>query len=258
MNRRESLFAFRDFMQAKNLAAVTIQSYGSTVQKFVLSFPINPKEITYLQAVNYLSKIDNPHTKKQVVCSLKSYYRNVLNQKKMDKLTYPKIGRKLPEYITKQQFYEGLNKIQNKKHRLIVLLLYGCGLRIGELINLKTRNVRKAIGNGGLFYYLEIRCGKGGKDRNVPLPELIQRLIDFDLEYVIDNRGKYSASSVRKIVRRYFDTYPHALRHSYATELVNQDTSLKKIADLLGHAKTTTTERYSHTSVAGLASCSVL
>lgn len=171
---------------------------------------------------------------------------------------YAKIGRKLPKYITKQDFDKGLSKITFKKHRLIALLLYGCGLRIGELINLKTENVREAVSNDGLFYYLEIKDGKGDKDRNIPLPESIHALIDFDKEYVIDNRGRYSESSARKVIQHYFDTNPHSLRHGFATELVNKDKNLKKISVLLGHESTKTTEIYSHTSVASLLDCCVL
>ncbi|WP_209332090.1 tyrosine-type recombinase/integrase [Lunatimonas salinarum] len=143
----------------------------------------------------------------------------------------------------------------NEKHYLILMLLYGGGLRIGEVLNLKITDLevdRKMI---------RIRQAKGKKDRYTLLPAaILDRLQQYlratkAKEFVFEGQfgGKYSSSSIQQFTRKYAAIagikkrlHPHMLRHSFATHLLEGGTDLRFIQQLLGHKSTKTTEIYPH------------
>lgn len=185
----------------------------------------------------------------QYISAFKAYRVEVLgrkaDKKKFDHLRPPK-RQHLPRPLSEDRIKEGFSGITNIKHKLICLLLYGCGLRIGEMLNLQ----KSQFDHGRI----NIR-GKGLKDRVVVYDNLIKKtLIRYYLKYKPGELlfGNYSPSSVRKIVRKHFDCKPHQLRHSFATHLLDHGASLRHVQVLLGHSSSKTTEIYTQVSTSRL------
>jgi integrase len=165
-------------------------------------------------------------------------------------IPYPKNEKRLPEILPKDVINFKIRSIENRKHRCICMVLYGCGLRISELLNLRITDIdgnRKAV---------KVHAGKGKKDRLVPVPEhLLIELRYYWKEYrpkqfLFEGQkgGKYSKMSVQKITKRFIGCKPHTLRHSFATHSHEAGTPLAVIQQLLGHANIKTTMVYLHVS----------
>ena len=148
-----------------------------------------------------------------------------------------------------------LRATQNLKHRAVIGLLYSGGLRIGELLQLKLNALDFDRG------ILNIRQGKGRKDRTVSMSEVIKPLLLNYIHtykpkvYFIEGRdgSTYSATSVRQFLKKSCkaagitkDVTPHSLRHSYATHMLENGVDIRYIQELLGHAKPETTMLYTH------------
>ena len=172
-------------------------------------------------------------------------------------LTRPKKSNKLPIVLSQQEVIDLIRHTQNLKHRAIVALIYSCGLRISELINLKLTDIN--IDRRQLFIF----NSKGRKDRYVSLAESFLPLLSnyyYSYKpkvYFVEgqNGDKYSAESIRQFLKRACKAAhikkrvtPHTLRHSYATHLLENGVDLRYIQELLGHAKPETTMIYTHVS----------
>ena len=176
----------------------------------------------------------------------------------VDKIHRPKQAKLLPNVLSKEEVKLILNAHSNIKHRTMLSLIYSCGLRRGELLNLKPNDIDSKRG------IVIIRQSKGKKDRIVPLsPKILEMLRDY---YVISkpktwlfegqNVGEhYSEQSLQSVLKQALqkvgNTKPvtlHWLRHSYATHLLENGTDLRYIQELLGHNSSKTTEIYTHVS----------
>ena len=172
------------------------------------------------------------------------------------RLTRPKKSKKLPEVISQDQFLSLVQAAKNLKHRTIICVLYGSGLRISELLNLELKDLVDPDRN-----QLFIRNAKGRKDRYAQLSAYLKPILFNYLNtykpqrYFIEgpNGKAYSASSVRKFLVVYAQKAgiaqritPHILRHSYATHLLEQGVGIRHIQELLGHPKPETTMIYTH------------
>jgi len=172
-------------------------------------------------------------------------------------LTRPKKSRKLPIVLSQSEVLDLIRHTQNLKHRAIITLLYSCGLRISELLNLKLTDIN--IDRRQLI----IANSKGRKDRYVSLAESFLPLLSnyyytyTPKIYFVEGRdgNTYSAESVRQFLKRACKAAqiqktvtPHTLRHSYATHLLENGVDLRYIQELLGHAKPETTMIYTHVS----------
>ncbi len=170
-------------------------------------------------------------------------------------LTRPKKSRQLPVVLSQEEIIDLLRCTANLKHRTILAMLYSCGLRIGELLALKLKNID--IDRGQIF----VSNAKGRKDRVVImaksfLPLLSNYMSTYrPVHYFVEgpNGGVYSASSVRAFLKRSCKkanitktVTPHTLRHSYATHLLENGIDIRYIQELLGHSKPETTMIYTH------------
>lgn len=162
----------------------------------------------------------------------------------------PKRAQKLPKVLDKQEIQAMIRNTINPKHKLILVLLYGAGLRLNELRNLKTEHI---LPDGIL-----VKEGKGKKDRRTLLPKEAKRLIrDIGTDgYLLKGRtGKYSAKSIQAVVDQAAKriglkrVHPHCLRHSFATHLLEKGVDTRIIQQLLGHARLETTQRYTRLSM---------
>jgi integrase/recombinase XerD len=161
----------------------------------------------------------------------------------------------LPVVLSKNEVSAMLSNIHNIKHKCMVGLLYSAGLRVGELLNLKIKDIDSDR------MLIRVEGAKGNKDRLT----ILSKTVLFDLRsYYRQYRPKellfegpkgsrYSPTSVRKIVKRIAGlskirkpVKPHTLRHSFATHLLEDGTDLRYIQALLGHSSSKTTEIYTH------------
>ena len=221
-------------------------------------------EISKKEIEDYIYEIINKRnishsTQNQIINAIKFYYEKVLGcERTVYEINRPKKERRIPEVFTKDEVIRILSNTNNIKHRTILTLIYSAGLRIGEAINMKPGDVD--LTRKTLF----VKQAKGKKDRITTLSNhIIPMLIEYVTEYKPStylfeglNKGKYSATSVRKIFYKASrkagihktGIRVHTLRHSYATHLLENGIDLRYIQTLLGHGSIKTTEIYTHVS----------
>ena len=178
------------------------------------------------------------------------------------KIQRPRPRHKLPNVLSKEEVKKMLRSMSNEKHRVMLSLIYACGLRRSELINLIPVDIER---NRNL---LRIRQAKGFKDRVVPISvktlEMVDAYVDHfkPQKYLFEGQWPgepYSVSSLEKVLKnacaRAGIRKPvtlHWLRHSYATHLLESGTDLRYIQELLGHQSSKTTEIYTHVTTRGI------
>jgi site-specific recombinase XerD len=184
-------------------------------------------------------------------------YTNVLHREFAIKVSWPKKQYKIPELMSRTEVQAIIQHCTPEKYRVMLSILYGCGLRISELLNLKVQDI------DGERRTFKIRLGKGNKDRFVVIPpSLLDQLRRYwchehprDWLFPTSLRGNYpiSDSSLRKklkatlqmtgINKRYS---PHSFRHAYATHQLESGMPLHQLQHQLGHNNVRTTSRYLH------------
>jgi integrase/recombinase XerC len=201
------------------------------------------------------------------VAAIRTFYRwlletGVVEKTPTDDLQPPKVGRTLPRHLSVPQAHEVVEEEPSPRDRALLEVLYGGGLRVGELVALDVPDVDLATA------IVRIRRGKGGKERRVPLgPPAVAAVrawlaerpdAEDDALFVDRNGRRLSDRSVRRVVAKAGaragvpDLHPHALRHTFATHLLDAGADLRGIQELLGHSSLSTTQRYTHVSVQGL------
>lgn len=251
-------------MRVKGLAQSTIINYSSQV----LSFGRHYKDvdrfrnITSEMIMEYLLTKVAINSQRHAHSALKLFYTNIVKQPmKFRHIPYAKKEKKLPIPLEKNEIMAMLNCCTNTKHRVILYMLYGCGFRVQELIDLKWSHIDRAA---GVIYVVQ---GKGKKDRQVPLfPEAVSLLADYFKEYRSELKGceyvlkgqsspQYSQTSINQVLKQLAtkagirrNMHAHLLRHSYATHLLDGGIDLRTIQVLLGHSSAKTTQIYTHVS----------
>lgn len=254
---------FKVWMEHKRYSASTVKTYADAISGF-LAF-IQPKpanEAINSDMVRYVHEyiIGNGYSfamQNQAVNAMKLFYREVLQTRlDIEKLERPRREHKLPNVLSKEEVKAILEALANPKHKAMLSLIYACGLRRSELLNLKPADVDSKRG------LLIIRNAKGRKDRVAPLPE---RIIEMLRDYYKGYRPKvwlfegqkpdtqYSPTSLQEVLKTAVEKAGvkrnatlHWLRHSYATHLLENGTDLRFIQELLGHKSSKTTEIYTH------------
>ncbi len=246
-------------LKLKNYSPQTIKTYSNHIKKY-LEFAKN-KGINIESAKEFLLKklsTDNPASVGHNVFALKYFFKEILHQEL--NVPNPKRNKTLPEILNISEIKEMINSTSNIKHKLIIKILYGCGLRVSEIVNLKKLDINFEE------ELIHIRLAKGKKDRFVKIPEsIIEELkaysrLNNDLYLFHSNRGgKLTKKTIAKIVQNSAKkaeiqrrVYPHLLRHSFATHLLEQGTDLRIIQKLLGHSDIKTTQIYTQISQASI------
>lgn len=268
-DKLELMNSFRNWLLSMRYAANTINVYCDGVERFLRFYPdkkageTNQQDLVrfnteYVLANGYSSSFQN-----QVISGLRLFLNNIAPMELCkEDLERPRRLKKLPKVIAKENLREMLSGMTNLKHQTALTLIYGCGLRRSELINLKIRDIdfqRKV---------LTVVNSKGNKDRQLPLSEKLLGLINKYMaafrpeNYLIEGQvpGKpYSATSLENIfhkailsVQKNHNFTLHCLRHSYATHLLEAGVDLRYIQELLGHKSSKTTEIYTHVSMRSL------
>ena len=261
-SQKDLLNNFYLYLKGKRYSDSTIQTYTFFVADFV-NFHTKKalEELTNRDVEHFIEKVFiqrkySISSQRQFISALKIFI-NFYPQTKINDLVLerPKKSRKLPNVLSQEEVLEIIRCTQNLKHRACIALIYSCGLRISELINLKLSNFhieRKQ---------LIIENAKGRKDRYVSLADSFLPLLSNYYHsykpkiYFVEgqNGGKYSPESVRQFLRKSCSrakikkpVTPHTLRHSYATHLLENGVDIRYIQSLLGHSRPETTMIYTH------------
>lgn len=251
----------------------TVESYCSDVKAFLEACGSDPCTMDASVVVNYLSERYTKLSKRsqaRALSALNSFFRWLIlegyrKDNPCDGVDSPKLGRHLPDVLSQEEIAAIIESVSLKswgglRDRAILELLYGCGLRVSELCNLKISQIYSEES------FIRI-IGKGNKERLVPLGELAAEALSaylsarpFDSgsscsEYIFLNRfGKpLSRISVFNMVKKQAleagvlkEISPHTFRHSFATHLIENGADLRVVQEMLGHESILTTEIYTH------------
>lgn len=247
-------------MVLKGFSNSTIRSYQHALGQFLSFFEKEDyKAISKEQIEGFVFQLINKYNiseQKQnlLINAIKCYYEHTLGMpREYYTVTRPKKSKDLPNVLSVEEVRLLLNHPKNIKHRAILHIIYAAGLRIGEVIRLRVKDIRSDDG------YIFIKDSKGKKDRHTVLSPFLLELLR---EYYKKHRpsywlfegqdgGQYSAKSIQNIYRKAVKetksnpwSTPHTLRHSFATHLMQQGVNIRYIQSALGHSSSKTTEVY--------------
>lgn len=248
-------------MQLKGYSENSIQSYVDCLIALSKFYNTSPDLLSDQQIRNYLQhcivekKLSTSYIN-QCISALKILFVQVI-KKEWDSISIPRIKRekKLPVVLSKEEVKAILNEVKNIKHKTILTLIYSAGLRVGEAITLKIQDIDSSR------MQIRIRQAKGAKDRYALLSPVLLGLLRtyYDLYHPKDFlfpsqiAEQISAETVQSVFRKACKNAKlnktvsiHVLRHSFATHLMEQGTSLPIIQQLLGHKSLRTTSIYLH------------
>ena len=260
--QREKLNLMEQKIVLSGYSVSTRSLYRLAFIKFLLYFSntdidkLTKEEIeAYMYKLVSKSKISNSQ-QNVTINALKFYYEKVLGkERKAYSFQRPKKHKSLPNVLSGAEVNKLLSSITNLKHQTILHTIYGCGLRISEVINLRIEDIHSDR------QCIHIKSSKGKKDRVTLLPEsLLPLLRDYYRTYKPAywlfegaDGGQYSTSSINKLFRSAVKksginpwATPHTLRHSFATHLMQMGVNLRYVQELLGHSSSKTTEIYTH------------
>ena len=280
MNWKDAISDFKDYLKIeRGLSINSIISYEHDLIKLTKFLEIN-KKIKPLQLspeiikefIKHLSKDVSPSTQSRIISGIKSFYEYLLFEKliksnPLAEIEQPKTQRKLPDTLSTDEINLMVSKIEKNKNEYyrniaIIETMYGCGLRVSELINLKISDLYLNED------FLKV-TGKGNKQRLVPISSLNKKCI---VNYLNESRSKIKikpthsdtlflnrrgkgltramiftiVKNLTKLAGIKKNISPHTFRHSFATHLLENGADLKTIQQMLGHESITTTEIYTH------------
>ncbi len=261
----EQIEKFKQILRSKRYSDNTVTTYSEALKSFLVFYREKAvAEITNEDVIVY----NNEHILKnnlsasyqnQIVNAIKLFFQTIRETKMIvDKIHRPKNAKTLPNVLSKEEVKLILNAHSNIKHKMMLSLIYSCGLRCGELLALRPVHIDSKRN------LVLLKNGKGKKDRIVPLsPKILEMLREYYVlfkptTYLFEgaNPGEpYSEKSLQSVLKQALKkvgiTKPvslHWLRHSFATHLLESGTDLRYIQELLGHQSSKTTEIYTHVS----------
>ncbi len=264
----------------RNLSGNTISSYKNDITSFLHYLDekgiSDPSDITFSHLIEFFKTLNevclSNSTAARYFSSIKSFFkylfeRKYIRENPIERLNSPKLSKNLPVVLTIEDIDSILTKpdVKSKlglRDKVLLELLYACGLRVSELVNLKISD---------LFLKEEVIrvFGKGSKERIVPIGSsaitwienylfksrpLLEKKAKSENVLLLNNRGtKLSRMGVWKIIDKYTkaagikkDVHPHTFRHSFATHLLEGGADLRAVQEMLGHADISTTQIYTH------------
>ncbi len=249
-------------LKIRGFSKRTVENYLFHNKKFFDFTKKEPKDVNEDDAKRYIAYLMSerklkPSSVNLALSSLKFFYNDIVKNSALNEIKAPKLEKKLPTVLTKEEIRKLLNAIENKKHKLLVEFMYSSGLRVSECVSLKIDDLDldEKIG--------KIKHGKGNKERHIILSDnLIQHLNDYlknkkdNSAYIFSVNGRSitirqaqrvvkEAAKKASIKKRVFC---HALRSSFATHLLEAGTDIRIIQELLGHSNLATTQIYTKVS----------
>ncbi|GMN11814.1 site-specific tyrosine recombinase XerD [Croceitalea sp. MTPC9] len=281
MRWNQALQDYNQFLKIeRGLSDNSIKNYTLDIKKLVEFIeesnihenPISISKETVQQFIYEIAKVIKPRSQARIISGLKGFFNYLVfedlrTENPMDLIESPKIGRKLPDTLSTKEINKliaaiDLSKSESERNRAIIETLYGCGLRVSELINLRLSD---------LFFdedFIKI-TGKGDKQRFVPISNLNKKYINLYRNEIrihqkieaghedflfLNRRGKQlTRAMIFTIIKQLAENIglqknisPHTFRHSFATHLLENGADLRAIQQMLGHESITTTEVYLH------------
>ena len=281
MNWKSYIKSYQSYLKIeRGLSANTIENYTFDIDRLCAFLeenqidvsPVKVTEETLQQFIYSISKQVNARSQARIISGLKSFFSYLIfedyrNDNPLELIEAPRIGRKLPDTLSLSEIDAliaavDFSSAEGERNRAILETLYGCGLRVSELVTLKISD---------LFFdegFVKI-TGKGNKQRFVPIGNLTQKFIElykntvrihvnvqkgFEDTLFLNRRGKQlSRAMIFTIIKDLAvktnlnkNISPHTLRHSFATHLLENGADLRSIQLMLGHESITTTEIYVH------------
>ncbi len=276
------LKGFRSFLLLeKSLSGNSIDAYEHDVEKLLQYFEysqqsVKPEDLELKHLQGFLKWINelgmSPYTQARVISGIRAFYKylimeNIVKNDPAEMLESPKISRKLPDILSIQEIDALIAAIdlslpQGERNKAILETLYGCGLRVSELVGLKISDI---YFNEGFVRII----GKGNKERLAPIGKVAMKQIRIYMENVrvhidikkgstdilfLNRRGaKLTRQMIFLIIKDLAEKIglkkkigPHTFRHSFATHLIEGGADLRAVQDMLGHESITTTEIYTH------------
>ncbi|UII80197.1 site-specific tyrosine recombinase XerD [Flagellimonas sp. CMM7] len=281
MNWPQALQDYQNYLKIeRGLSENSISSYMLDLEKLMAHLkaheinesPIQVSAETVQKFIYDIAKTVNPRSQARIISGLKGFFNYLIFEdyradNPMDLIETPKIGRKLPDTLSTDEINQlilaiDLSKPEGERNRAILETLYGCGLRVSELVNLKLSD---------LYFeedFIKV-TGKGDKQRFVPISHLNKKYINIYKSEIrihlpiqkehedflfLNRRGKQlTRAMIFTIIKQLSEKIgldksisPHTFRHSFATHLLENGADLRAIQQMLGHESITTTEIYMH------------
>jgi len=261
MNKEEFLKKLETELKISKNSSYTIRNYVASNSHLLDFSKKAPDEISLEDVKLYIAENFTEKSSSSVIlflAAIKYAHSTIFGKDITAGIRRPKKEKKIPTVLSKEEVKKLLSSLTNSKSRLMISLLYACGFRVSELINLKIGDLdfNEKVGHA--------RQAKGKKDRifNIPeflVPSLVQRAEkqkSVNQDYLFTGpKGRMSSRNVQKIVKKAAkkagiekEVHPHTLRHSFATHLLENGTEIRMIQTLLGHSSLSTTEIYTHIS----------
>lgn len=246
-------------MRLRNYSPRTIEAY-THVARELFRFHKKPiRELNKEEIKRFLMyKVDkNCSSQTVALCAnaINFIFREIYKQDDFERIRHPKRTQKLPEILSRQEIDAILSTINNLKHRTLLALAYGAGLRVSEVVNVRVCDIDSASKT------IRIRQGKGKKDRiSVISDKIVNDLVACmagrsGLAYLFESErgGKLTTTSAQKVfytaLKKAGIQKPasfHSLRHSFATHLLENGVDVRYVQELLGHQNIRTTQIYTH------------
>ncbi len=272
---------FIDYLKyQKNYSIYTCNNYKKDLKEynnFIVSHKLDYKNLSYEDATKYLKFLNEEKNAKSSISrklsSIRSFYKFLVLNNITDKnifliVSSPKKDKKIPKFINYSDINEifnvpNINTPSGQRERLILEILYGSGVRVSELVNIKLKDIN--LNNKSILIY-----GKGSKERIVSFGDYAYEMIlkyinegrvnllgNIKSDYLIVGKNKENLTTRRieqiidKIIEKTsikLNITPHVFRHTFATHLLDNGCDLLAVQELLGHASLSSTEIYTHVS----------
>lgn len=264
-HQKAAILRFKNYLSANRYSENTIKTYSDAMTIFLRYYAgkdiaeIKNRDVENFNNEYIIKNKFSASFQNQVVNAIKLFFK-VVQEKSIvvELIERPRREHRLPNILSKEEVKAILAAPTNLKHKMMLSLIYACGLRRSELLNLTLKDI---LSNRNILF---IRQSKGKKDRIVPIGDkLIENLRAYYLLFkpkiwLFEGQTsgeKYAARSLELVLKKSIQlakiTKPvtlHWLRHSYATHLLESGTDLRFIQELLGHNSSRTTEIYTHVS----------
>lgn len=261
MNIPKYIEDYRKDLLLKNYAKNSIDNYVSQVYCFLKRYDkvyIEPSKINEKSIKEWLLETNSINSRKHRISAVKLFYVYTIKQPlKFKHIEYPRSEKKLPIVLSIEEVQKMFDVCDNIKHKVILSLLYSCGLRVSELINLKWQHIDRSR------MIINILGAKGNKDRQVMLSHSLIPLLELyykeykSKEYILNGQFdlQYSSRSVLEVVKQLGEkaglnkrVYTHLMRHNAFTHMVESGVDINLIQKIAGHSNVKTTMIYTHIS----------